>query len=228
MNKITRLLLILTVTGIFSCEKEPEEMIPEYPVTYSSYLISNAQINVYTKNGILTSPNLKDEIIQKYKNYLTDLENIEIEDKVVATYTSENTVNVTIDDEEEEKARYVYEKDGIIYWEKQDTLGMPAYPPLFIGKILTYHPLYYEEFDVPLVTGYSKAARYKECYYVKKKNEGFEIPMFDYLHKNEFGLLRNLGINNEVNENILSIINSNDTIIIQAFNVKLRNLMLTN
>lgn len=197
-------------------------MIPEYPVTYSSYLISDALINVYTKNGILTSPNLKNEIIQKYKNYLTDLENIEIEDKVVATYTSENTVNVTIDDEGEEKARYVYEKDGIIYWEKQDTSGMPAYPPLFIGKILTYHPLYYEEFDVPLVTGYSKAARYKECYYVKKKNEGFEIPMFDYLHKNEFGLLRNLGINNEVNENILSLTGSKDTIVIQEFNIQMK------
>lgn len=222
MKKIIRLLLILMVPGILSCEKEPEEMIPEYPATYSSYLISDAQINVYTKDGILTSPNLKGEIIQKYKNYLTDLENIEIEDKVVATYTSKNTVNVTIDDEEEEKVRYVYVKDGIIYWEKQDTSGIPAYPPLFIEKILTYHPLYYEEFDVPAVTGYSKAARYKECYYVKKKNEGFEIPMFDYVHKNEFGLLRNLGINNEVNENILSLISSKDTIVVQKFNIQMK------
>ena len=222
MNKFKLSLLILLITGVCSCKKNSEEILLEYPVTYESYFISEGEIKVYIKEGEITLPQIKDAIIQRFKNNLSDLGNVEIEEKVVATYLSENKVKVTIDKEEEEKIRFVYEKDGIIYWEKQDTSGIPAYPPLFIGKILIHQPLYYEEFDVPNVTGYSKAAKYKECFYVKKNIEGFELPMFDYVHKTELGQPVILGINNEFNENYLSLIGRNDTILIQKFNIEMK------
>jgi hypothetical protein len=211
--------LILSVIGMFSCVKNAEELIPEYPVIYKSYLISEPHIKVYTKGGEITLPYLKNTIIQRVKNNLTDLENIDIYAKTVATYLTENTVIVTIDNVEEEKIRFVYENDGITYWEKQDTTGMPVNAS---AHFLTYKPLYYEEFDVPKVTGYNKAARYKECIYVKKKNDGFEVPVFDYLSKFEWGQFTVLGINNVFNENYLTLIGDNDTIIIQSFIIEMK------
>ena len=62
-------MLILLITGFFSCMKNSEEILPEYPVTYESYLISEAEINIYTKEGEISLPSLKNEIIQRYKNH---------------------------------------------------------------------------------------------------------------------------------------------------------------
>ena len=207
--------------GIISCNKNSDEELIEYPMTFTSYFISEPEINVYTKDGEITLVDLKNEIIERYKNNLTDLDSIEIQGIIIATYLSVDTVELTLDNKKEEKARIVSEHNELIYWEKQDTSVMSVYPVSFLDK-LKYHPLYYEEFDVPMSTGYSKAAKYKECFFIKKKNEGFEVPMFDYLYKTEFGLPTILGINNEFNSSSISLIGSNDTIIIQEYFVEMK------
>jgi len=224
MKKYQFLLLILLITGTYSCKKDKdfEEKLPEYPLIYESYSISGGEIKVYTNEGEIGSPGLESDIIQRYKNNLTDLESIEIDRKAVASYLAEDTVKLTIDKEEEEEERLVYENNGIIYWEKQDTSGIPVLSAFYVADILTYRPLYYEEFEVPKVTGYNKVVRYKHCFYVKRKNEGFEIPMFDYLHRTEFGQHTTLGINNRFNQNYLSVMGDNDTIVIQEFSIEMR------
>ncbi len=85
MNRYQLLLLILMITGIYSCEKNVDELLPEYPVTFESYLISEIEMKIYTKNGEIISPDLKNEIVQRFKKNLTDLDFFEIEGKVVAT-----------------------------------------------------------------------------------------------------------------------------------------------
>ena len=222
MSKWQIILIIFLMIGISSCNKDSVEELIEYPLTFTSYLITESEIKVYTKDGEITLADSKNKIIQRYKNNLTDLESVEIQGKVIATYLSENTVELTFDNIKEEKSRLVYEKDGLIYWEKQDTSGMPVNFTFDVATILKYQPLYYEEFDVPMSTGYRKAAKYKECFFVKKKNEGFEVPMFDYLYKTVFGLPTILGINNEFNESRLSLIDSNDTIIIQEYSIEMK------
>lgn len=221
MNRYQLLLLILMITGIYSCEKNVDELLPEYPVTFESYLISELEMKIYTKNGEIISPDLKNEIVQRFKKNLTDLDFFEIEGKVVATYLTKDTVKLTIDDIEEEHERLVYEKNGIIYWENQDTLEMGFFPYSF-QAVTNYHPLYYKEFAVPTATGYSTVAKYKECFYVKKKDEGFIIPMFDFVYKSEFGVPKMMGINNEFNKDYVSLIGYNDTIIIQEYKIEMK------
>ena len=129
---------------------------------------------------------------------------------------------MTINKNEERQVRLVYENNGFIYWEKQDTLEKPVYFTFDFADILEYEPLYYEEFDVPKVKGYDKKAKYKECFYVKKKNEGFEIPMFDFVYKTVIGEPTITEINNDFNESCLSLIGDNDTIIIQKYNIEIK------
>lgn len=222
MSKWQVILIILLMIGISSCNKESDKELIEYPITLTSYLISGSEIKVYTKDGEITLPNLKNKIIQRYKNNLTNLESVEIQGKVTATYLTENTIELTIDKIKEEKVRIVYENDVLIYWEKQDTSGMPVFSTFDIADILKYQPLFYEEFDVPKVTGYNKAAMYKECFYVLKNNGELKIPMFDYMHRSELGLPSIFGINNEFNESCLSLIGNNDTIVIQEYFIEMK------
>lgn len=222
MRIFQRLLLILLIIGGYSCKKDSDDIVTEFPMTYESYLISESEIKVYTKEGELSSPCLKNKIIERYKKNLTDLENIEIDGKVVAKYFAKDTVKLTIDKNEEEQVRLVYEKNGIIYWEKQDTLKMPVYFGTNFYSKCKYKPLYYVEYDVPKAKGYDKEAKYKECFYVKKKNLGFEVPMFDFVYKTVFGEPATKEINNEFNESYLTLIGDNDTIIIQKYNIEMK------
>ena len=70
MNKSQLFLLILSLIGIYSCEKNSEETILQYPVTYKSCLISESEIKVYTKDGEITLSSLKDDIIRRFGIYL--------------------------------------------------------------------------------------------------------------------------------------------------------------
>lgn len=220
MSKWQIILIIFLIIGISSCSTDSEEGLIEYPVTFTSNLISGSEIKVYTKDGEITLPNSKNKIIQTYKNNLTDLEIVEIRGKIIATYLTDSTVALTIDNKKEDKVRFVYENNGKIYWEKQDTSYEWGYF-FYVADMLKYQPLYYEEFDVPKITGYSKAVKCKECLYVLKKNGELKIPMFDYLHKSEFILSPILGINNEFDENYLSLIGNNDTIVIQEYIIEM-------
>lgn len=222
MRKWQVILIVFTMFGISSCDKNSDEELIEYPVTFTSYFISEPVISVYTRNGEVTSTDLKNKTIERYKNNLTNIESVDIQKKIIATYLTENTVELTLDNNKEEKVRTVKELDGLIYWEKQDTSSMLVNIPFYVAAILKYQPLYYEEFNVPTSTGYRKAAKYGECFYVKKKDEGFEVPIFDYIYKTVFELSTVNGINNEFDESNLLLIGSNDTLIIQEYSIEIK------
>ena len=224
MNKNQLFLLILSLIGIYSCEKNSEEILPQYPITYKSYLISESEIKVYTKNGEITSSNLKNDIIQRFKIYLTDIENLEIDGKIEATYLAEDTVKLKIDNIEEEQPRLIYEKDSLIYWENQDTtvLRFPIRNNPHNSDFLLYTPLYYKEIYVPTATGYSTVFLGKECYYVIRGNDKLILPMFDLVYKNEFEATTITEINNKFIESFLSLIGDNDTIVYQKYNIEMK------
>ncbi len=94
--------------------------------------------------------------------------------------------------------------------------------PFVFATSLKYQPLYYEEFNVPTSTGFTKAAKYRECFYVNKKDKGFEVPIFDYIYKTVFELSTVNGINNEFDESNLLLIGSNDTLIIQEYSIEIK------
>ncbi len=221
MNRIQFYLLILSLIGIYSCKKNTEEILPQYPKTYKSYIISDSAIKVYTKDGEIILSSANSDIIQRFKIHLTDLENIEIEGKIDATYLAEDTVKLTINNIEEEQKRLVYENDSTIYWEKQDTTILSDIPGSLFNY-LKYQPLYYEEFDVPATKGYNKISKYKECFYVIRDNESLKVPMFDFVSKRELGTLIIKEINNEFDKSYASLIGDNDTIIIQEYNIELK------
>ncbi|TLX73748.1 hypothetical protein E9993_14920 [Labilibacter sediminis] len=214
--------MISLIILVFSCNRDSEEESIEYPLVYESFSILESDIKVYTKNGELTLVDLKEDIIKRYKNNLSDVETNDFEGKIVVTYLAENIVKLTLDNNAEERNRQVKEYKGLIYWEKQDTSSIIVDMNFYASSILKYQPLYYEEFDVPTSTGYIKVAKYKECFFAKKKGNGFEVPMFDYVCITEFEQSTITGINNEITENSLPLIGENDTIIIQEYKIEMK------
>ncbi len=222
MKKGQFLFIISLLFSVFSCNKDSEEASVQYPLVYESSSILESEIRVYTQNGELTSMNLKEDVVDRYKNSLTDIESIDLEEKIVATYLAADTVRLTLDNSGEENNRLVKEYAGIIYWEKQDTSIMPVNMAFDVSSFLKHQPLYYEEFDIPTPTGFTKTAKYKECYFAIKKDKGFAIPMFDFVYKTESGQPTFTGINNEFSEDLLPLIGENDTIIIQSYTIELK------
>ncbi len=217
MNKNQILLIIFFFTGISSCKKD----FIEHPITYASYSITSPDIKIFTKNGEITSSALKNNLIKRHEKYLTELESVDIEGKIIATYISENSVELTIDNTKEQRARTVHEIAELIYWEKKDTSQFVVNPTLNIRNLLKYHPLFYEENNMPQFTGYEKFAKLKECCYVLNSSGKLKIPMLDYFYKHEFGYHSISGINNAFDENSLSNLSTNDTIIIQEYLIEM-------
>jgi hypothetical protein len=218
MKKYQFLLLIILIMGISSCKKDSDEELIEYPITYTSYGIANSNIRVFLKNQELTST-LKEQVINRQINYLPSLEEMEIEGKFVATYISADTVELKFNFSTEKEIRIVTEESDLIYWERQDITEFTNSSFFHFGDFFKYLPLYYEEFDVPWATGYSKKVKGKECYYVVRDKKKLMLPMLDYIYKNEIGAVIKKEINNRFNEN--SISDLNDTLLIREYVIEL-------
>lgn len=208
--------------GISSCKKDSDEKLIAYPITYTSYAIANSNIRVFLKNQELTST-LKEQIINRQIKYLPSLEEMEIAGKFIATYISADTVELKFDFSTEQEIRIVREESDLIYWERQDTTEFTNSSFFHFGNLFKYLPLYYEEFEVPSATGYSKKIRGKECYYVFKNEKEIEFPMLDYIYKNEIGAVIKNEINNRLNENSIPDLNLNDTLIIREYVIEMKN-----
>lgn len=222
MRKILPALFILLLAITWSCKKDHTDPLPGYPLSFRSYQVSGPRIKVYTNGGEIDIPLIKDRVIKRHKHNLSDLGNMNVDKKIAVTFLSEDSVLMTLDEQKEEKTRLVRRTaDEYVIWEKQDTAAVPVY---FFNmmNVTALLPLYYEEIQVPQVTGYNKVARYKECFFAKKTNQGFQVPVFDFVYIDEYGTFPRLGINNRFNENCLTTIDSNDTILIQEYFVDLK------
>lgn len=222
MKKNQILIILILIAGICSCEKDTTK----YPITYTSYSIADPTIKVYSRFGEVTSPVLVNNILSRYQNQLNKLENDKIKGKVVVTYVSQDSAELTIDNIKEDKLRSVHEIAGVIYLEKQDT-SVTALNALSIQDYYKYNPIYYEEFPAPPGSGYNKISKYKDCYYIIKDRGKLNIPMFDFLLMHNLGApdsgYKIFGNTNSFNEARLgSSILTIDTIIIQQYFIEIK------
>ena len=222
MGKTQVILIILSIIGLSSCNKEPNEESIKYPITFTSKSIAKTSLRVFIKNEEITTPLIKEEIISRQKIYLPVLEDMEIDGKIIATYISADTVKLLIDFSTEEETRIVREQSGLIYWESQDTTEFKNSSYFHFSNLLNYVPIYYEEFNVPLTTGYSKATKGKECYYLIRDNKELELPMLDYIFKNEIGAIVVTEVNNDFDEKSIMDLNLNDTIIVREYFIEMK------
>ena len=202
-----------------SCKKDSVG----YPITYSSNLISESSIKVYTKDGEVTSPALINNFVNRYQDYLSGLGNAKIKGKIVATYLSADSVELTINNIKEAKRRSVHEIAGVIYWEKQDTTWS-GFGPLFkVEDVYKYHPIYYIEYNAQIGSGYTKYTIFKDCYFMIKNGGKLSIPMFDFIEIH-FGekWQSSLGNNNSFNKDGLTKFFVNDTMLIQSYLIEMK------
>lgn len=170
------IIILFLLASICSCKKDDD-----YPVTYTSNLILDPTTKVYVTDREVTPSAWVDELINHFKSQLNKLESDKFKGKVVVTFLSKDSVEMTIDNVKEDKPRSVHEINGIIYLEKQDTSRGAFTAGFKIEDSFKYKPIYYEELPSQPGSGYSKYTKYKECYFFIKKGGTLNIPMFDLL-----------------------------------------------
>lgn len=219
MNKNQIFAIGCLIIGMSSCKKDSVE----YPITYSSYLGSTSNIKAYTKDGEVSSATLTNSIVKRYQYYLNKLGTDDISGKIVATYISEDSVELTIDNVKENKRRSVHENAGVVFWEKQDT-SMYGFGPLFeVEYLYKYRPIYYYEYFAPPGSGYLRYAKFKECYFIIKNGKKLNIPMFDFLWIDDGRIVRSIsGINNSFSKDGLTNFFANDTMLIREYTIEMK------
>ncbi len=212
--------ILLTIISIMflviSCDKSSIN----YPITYTSHSITGVSINIFTKSGEIVTPSIKNELIKKYENYLTDLDIMEIEGKLIVTYLSSGTIELVKFYSGDSEIRTVHEIAGLTYWEKTETDQISSSLD-FNNKHLSYHPLFFEESFISGATGFIQVTKLKECYYAKKIDNKILIPMLDYFHKTNYGY-SSASINNAFNTESFSNLGVNDTLIVQEYYIEMK------
>lgn len=217
-----QIFVIIGMIVISACKKDSVH----YPVTYSSHSISGVKIKVYTKNGEVTSTTQINNVFTHYQSYLTNLGSENISGKIVASYISRDSIELTNNTITEKKRRSVHEVAGMIYWEKQDTLWSAFGPFWNMDDLYQYLPLYYFKYPAPAGSGYTEYAKSRECYYIAKNGGHLNIPMFDFVRIiSDFNFTTSTkGINNSFNKDGLSKFYSgygNDTLLIQSYIIEM-------
>ncbi len=222
MKHIHPYLVILLCLIFASCEKESAEEAIKYPITYKSYSISDIRYRIFTSDGEISSTPIKQDIINRHKDFLTDSISENFEDRIIVTYTTQDSVQVSYDGLLEEKQRKAIETPEMIYWEKQDTLMFENINFPFFENYFKYTSLFYEEFQVPTATGFTRIIKTMECYYATKKREEIILPMLDYYYKNEYEYFNMKGINNELIENPLFNLPPLGTLIVMEYQINMK------
>lgn len=219
MNKSQFILILVLIIGLSSCKEDKIQ----YPITYSSGLVTEHSISVYTKDGEITSSNVVTSVLNRYQFNFSNLQTGQTVGKLTATYLSEDSVELTINNIKENKLRAVHEKDGIIYWEKQDTSysGIGGFQ---IGNLYKYHPFYYHEYKLVPPDGlYLTNTKFKECYYIIKDGGKLSIPMIEFvwIHYGSSNSMSFLGINNSFYKEGLPDLFAKDTILVQQYLIEM-------
>ncbi len=220
MNKDQFILILMLIIGISSCKEDKMQ----YPITYSSGLVTEHSISVYTKDGEVISSNVVNSVLNRYQFNFSNIQTGQAGGNLKATYLSEDSVELIINNIKEYKLRAVHEKDGIIYWEKQDTTysGIGGFQ---IENLYKYHPFYYLEYKMMPPNGlYLKDTKFKECYYILKDGEKLSIPMIEFvwIHYGSSNVMSFLEINNSFNKEGLPDLFAKDTILVQQYLVEMK------
>lgn len=177
MMKYIKLFALLLLFILQSCKKEDE--IISYPIVYSNSPTTDNSIKVFTRNGEITDSVLINYFNRKYGFLLTGMNNYNSEGNVLITYLSPEKVELRKSDSDNLDTLSVFKGSDLIYFEEIDTISSPIglmYDVYYFNKIFKYKPLYYEEFIIPVSSGYSRAAKYKHSYFVKAVDEKRKKP----------------------------------------------------
>jgi len=228
MIKHIKLLVFLLLLGLSSCKEEDNNELVSYPITYTNVPVTESSFKVFTKSGEITNTITANIFINKYGYFLTGMNNYNFEGKVTLTFFSPDSVELSMLDSDNTDTLTVYNKPELIYLEKKDTTLLPFAISMdgrrsFINNIFEYKPLYYEEFAMPLSSGYDMIAKYKKCYYVKRDGENLILPMLDVLYKyDNLSYTFSNAINNVFSREFISDLDTNDTLIIKEYSLKLK------
>lgn len=214
--------------GLSSCKEEDNNELVSYPVTYTNVPVTESCFRVFTKNGEITNSITAHNFINKYGYSLTGMNNYNFSGKVTLTYLSPDSVELSMLDSDDTDTLTVHNKPELIYWEEKDTTIIPFAISMdgrrsFINNIFKYKPLYYEEFVMPLSSGYGMIAKYKKCYYAERDGANFILPMFDVFYKYDIlSYTSGFAINNIFNRAFISYLDTNDTLIIKEYSLELK------
>ncbi len=223
MNKFIKILALL-IFPLLQCCKEGAEIIT-YPIIFSNSTITDKSIKVFTVNGEITDTATINYLMKKYSFFFRDINNSNLKGNIIATYLSPENVEYHNLYSENTDTLTVLNDNSLICWEEKDTVSNPIgifFDVYFFYTIYKYKPRYYEEFRVPYSTGYSKAAKYKKCYFVKTDGENLILPMMDFLYIQDIMYTYNLEINNEFCKDSVSVLGTNDTIVVCEYALKLK------
>ena len=218
-NKPILPLLISLCFFILSCDKNDEGTV-DYPINYTSKAYTEINYRIFTQDGEITSTSEVENIINSHKELFTDLNKDEINGRIIATYLSEDFVQITIDGSSEEKLRSISATPDMVYWEAQDTTTVVGHEAYFILNNLKYPPLHFEEFHVPMSSGFVTAIKAKDCFFVIPNKKKLKLPFFDYVRKGEFSVTQTLEINNSFKKNEFNVY-TGDTLLIQEYFIEL-------
>ncbi|MCE5174912.1 MAG: hypothetical protein ABFC90_01045 [Bacteroidales bacterium] len=224
MDKYIKPLIFLLLISFSSCKEEENNESVSYPIIYTNVPVTENCFKVFTKNGEITDFITINNLINKYADFLVGMNKYNLEGKVTLTYLSSESVELYMLDSDNTDTLAVHNKPELIYWEEKDTTCQPIGTNLddrfFMYK---YKPLYYEEFAIPLSSGYTTAVRYKQCYYAKRDEENFILPMLDFLYKHDnLFCTYGIAINNVFSRKSISNFGTNDTLIINEYSLKLK------
>lgn len=223
MMKYIKLFALLLLFILQSCKKEDE--IISYPIVYSNFPTTDNSIKVFTRNGEITDSVLINYFNRKYGFLLTGMNNYNSEGNVLITYLSPEKVELRKSDSDNLDTLSVFKGSDLIYFEEKDTISSPIglmSDVYYFNKIFKYKPLYYEEFKIPVSSGYSRAAKYKHSYFVKAVDEDLILPMIDFIYKLPEFYFCALEVNNEFCRDSISNLGENDTIIVNIYSLKFK------
>jgi hypothetical protein len=219
-----------SILFVLQCCKEND--ISNYPISYINLPVSDFSFRAYTKNGEITDSIKFNYLIKKYNCLITEVSNYNSEGKLIISYLSKEKVEIRNFETNKSDTLTVHNKSGLIYWERKDTISSPisfSSEAYYFNKIFKYKPLYYMEFAIPPSSGYSKVAKYKQCFYVKPDGENLILPMINFLYIQDiYAHFYDVELNNEFCEDCLLALGINDTIIINQYNLKLKKQTLSN
>lgn len=219
MKRKQFILILVLIVGTYSCQNDAVQ----YPITYSSGLVSEQSIKVYTKDGEITSSNVVNSVLKRYQFNLSNIQTGQAVGNLKVTYLSEDSVELTINNIKENKLRAVHEKDGITYWEKQDTTysGIGGFQ---IENLYKYYPFYYHEYKMMPSNGmFIMDTKFKECFYIIKEGKKLSIPMIEFVWIH-YGYTKGetfLGINNSFRKEGLPDLFAKDTMLVQQYSIEL-------
>jgi hypothetical protein len=149
-----------------------------------------------------------------------------VANKLMIEFSSNDKANFTYLDNME--VRNVEAKSDITYFESEKISStFNSNSESFYKKIITYFPLYSKDTIVSGPSGILSRTDFKHCYYANGNSSEIKFPLLSYLYVRHltgdyFSKEAISDLNNAFNENSITFLTDNDTLVIQQLSLILR------